>query len=107
VILYWGCCDLYRCGDCRDALVSPGESRENPLIHHVIVEPAPAYTQKRGRREMFGRFRERRKPETDSHVLMSLENADEGSAGTRIFIGQNSSSRKHRSRSDIPRLTKT
>jgi hypothetical protein len=27
---------------------------------------------------MFDKFRERRKPETDSHVLMSLENADEG-----------------------------
>jgi hypothetical protein len=45
---------------------------------------------------MFDRFRERRKPETDSHVLMSLENADEGYSGTRIFIGQKSSSRKHR-----------
>jgi ATP-dependent DNA ligase len=67
----------------------------------------PDYSQKRGRREMFDRFRERRKPETDSHVLMSLENADEGSAGTRIFIGQKSSSRKHRYRSDIPRLNKT
>jgi len=56
---------------------------------------------------MFDKFRERRKPETDSHVLMSLENADEGSAGTRIFIGQKSSSRKHRYRSDTRRLTKT
>jgi hypothetical protein len=66
-----------------------------------------AYSQKRGRREMFDKFRERRKPETDSHVLMSLENTDEGYSGTRAKSSENSSSRKHRYRSDIRRLIKT
>jgi putative heme degradation protein len=54
----------------------------------------PNYSQHRGRREMFDKFRERRKPETDSHVLMSLEFADDGCSVTRIKSGQNSSSCK-------------
>jgi hypothetical protein len=41
------------------------------------------------------------------HVLMSLENTDEGSSATPAKSSENSSSRKHRYRSDIRRLIKT